>query len=659
MILNVIKEGEYTSNNTSIQNNNQNDIEVEKVQLKRIKELLNENDLKYVSQNIRNLLSLTKENDPNCFINSEGIKRRVIGAGERFRVILYIRLSREDLALENNDVSRSIKNQLLLLLDECSHKNWQVVGIFCEEDMSGVDDKRPEWLKSIRYAELGKTEIVLCKSQSRFTRSMEMVEKYLHKCFPEWNVRFVSIVDHADTSVQENKKSRQINGLMNEWYVEDTSISTRAILNSMKRNGQFVGNVAPYGYLIDPNDKHHLLPDNYAREAVKIMAGMLKHGKGMNQVIEVLMRKKFLTPADYRCSLGIKIYRGKNVIKMICYKVEKEETLKKIANKFYISTEEIKSINNLVTNEIKEGEILKIPYKQKWTASMIRKIVTDETQIGSLVQGKTERISFKNHKKKPKEKSEWIVVPHCHEANLDLETFETVSAMFKPHTLNRSQRNGDIPLFSKKVYCSCCGKSFYKNSKHISNGNFEYLQCRGNKTDKICDNSELISMEDLKTYILGKIKEKIQSYYDLNLVKKDYYLENVYLNIDNDISNLEKEQNKIQTEIEKKQNILIQLYNDKATGIITQNEFNIINSGNAIEIERLKEKRNEVENKIANLRIEKDKEKDKENLFLKYKDIDSLNRVILDSFISKIEIGKINQETKKRIIEIEWNLYSS
>ena len=248
MILNVIKEGEYTSNNTDKLKNKTKDSNVDKVQLKRIKELLNESELRYVSANVRHLLGLTKPDDPDCFTKAKNVVRRVVQVGEKFRVILYIRLSQEDGDLEDGDVSGSIKNQLLFLLDECEKRGWVVVGIFCEEDISGVDDNRPEWLKSIRFAEVGNTEIVLCKSQSRFTRSMEMVEKYLHKCFPEWNVRFLGLVDNSDTDVVENKKSRQINGLVNEWMVEDTSKNTRATLNSMKRNGQFTGSFAPYGY---------------------------------------------------------------------------------------------------------------------------------------------------------------------------------------------------------------------------------------------------------------------------------------------------------------------------------------------------------------------------------------------------------------------------
>lgn len=662
MILNVIKEGEYTNNNTTnrLNNNIAKDSNSENVQLKRIKELLNENELKYVSPNVRHLLGIIKPNDPDCFKDKK-LKRRVVQVGEKFRVILYIRLSQEDGDLEDGDVSGSIKNQLQFLLDECAKKGWIVVGIFCEEDISGVDDNRPEWLKSIRFAEVGNTEIVLCKSQSRFTRSMEMVEKYLHKCFPEWNVRFLGLVDNSDTSVIENKKSRQINGLVNEWFVEDTSKNTRETLNNMKRNGLFTGSFAPYGYFIDPNDKHHLIPDLYARQAIRIMAGMLKQGKGIPLIVEVLMRKKFLTPADYKTSLGIPINRGKNVIKSIRYMVEDGETLKSIANKFYVTIQEIKQLNNMTTNQIKVGDVLTIPHKQKWTGQMIRKIMTDETQIGSLVQGKTERTSFKNKKPINKPKEEWIIVPHCHEANLDLETFNIVSAMFESTKKNRPQKTGEIPLFSKKVYCSCCGRAFNKNCAYLKDGIKEYLQCRGNSraNGHVCDNKVTINLNEFKEYVLDCIKKKISEYYDLSKVSDEYYLQNVYSNIDNDIERLEKEKNNIELDIESKNNILVQLYADKVKGILSDTEFSIIKNSNTVEIEKLKNKLSDIDNQIINLTADKAKQIDKAKLFEQYKDIKELNKVVLDAFISKIEIGKVNPETATRPINIEWNLYSA
>lgn len=663
MILNVIKD-EYSNNNAKQSNDLTEKLMPEdKVQLKRIKELLNEEDLRYVSSNVRQLLGITKLNDPSCFKSPE-VKnvRRVVQVGEKFRVILYIRLSQEDGDLEDGDVSGSIKNQLLFLLDECKKRDWVVVGIFCEEDISGVDDNRPEWLKSIRFAEVGNTEIVLCKSQSRFTRSLEMVEKYLHKCFPEWNVRFLGLVDNSDTDVVENKKSRQINGLVNEWFVEDTSKNTRATLNSMKRNGQFTGSFAPYGYFIDPKDKHHLIPDLHARESIRIMAGMLKHGKGMQQIIEVLMRKHFLTPADYKTSLGIPINRGPNVIKSIKYQVEENETLKSIAYKFYVTVDDIKKANNLKTKKVRPGDIITVPHRQKWTTDMIRKIMTDETQIGTLVQGKSERTSFKNKKLIEKPKEEWIRVPHCHEANLDLETFNKVSSMFVSTKRNKAQKNGELPLFSRKVYCACCGKAFNKNNVHLKDKNIEYLQCKSKKSNGsgyICDNREVIYLGEFKDYVLRCIKEKINQYYQTAKLNNKEYLEKVYTNIDRDIKELETEKVNIEGEIEIKKNVLVQLYSDKVTGGLSIDEFNIIKAKNMKEIDELKNKLSDINNKITSLVSDKAEQIDKVKLFEQYKDITELNRVVLDSFINRIEIGKIDKTSETRPIKIDWNLYAN
>lgn len=48
-------------------------------------------------------------------------------------------------------------------------------------------------------ARQGKFEVILAKTQSRFTRDMELVERYLHGLFPEWGVRFIAVLDHVDT----------------------------------------------------------------------------------------------------------------------------------------------------------------------------------------------------------------------------------------------------------------------------------------------------------------------------------------------------------------------------------------------------------------------------------------------------------------------------
>lgn len=128
------------------------------------------------------------------------------------KVAIYCRLSREDDdKLHECDESESIQNQKSMLINYAVEQNWDIYNIYCDEDYSGIDIKRPEFNRLLEDAKAHKFDIVLCKTQSRFTRDMEIVEKYLHNKFVEWDIRFVSLVDHVDTDDKGNKKSRQIN----------------------------------------------------------------------------------------------------------------------------------------------------------------------------------------------------------------------------------------------------------------------------------------------------------------------------------------------------------------------------------------------------------------------------------------------------------------
>ena len=89
---------------------------------------------------------------------------------------VYCRLSKED--EEKVQESESIQNQKSLLVHYADQQNWEIYRIYCDEDFSGIDRNRPEFLSMIEDAQHHKFDVVLCKSQSRFTRDMELVEKY-------------------------------------------------------------------------------------------------------------------------------------------------------------------------------------------------------------------------------------------------------------------------------------------------------------------------------------------------------------------------------------------------------------------------------------------------------------------------------------------------
>lgn len=654
MILNVYREG-VDKYKDGIENVDKTD----SVEIQKIKELLNVFDLEYISNNLKFILGIEKENNANCFIKKSN-EYRVIDIGKVFRVILYIRLSVEDGDVIDGDVSKSIRNQLLYLLSECKGKNWKVVGIFCEEGISGADDNRPEWLKALKFCECGNTEIFLCKSQSRFSRSMEMIEKYLHKEFVSWNIRFIGLVDNTDTSVQGNKKTRQINGLVNEWAVEDQSINTRFILRNKKQNGLFTGSFAPYGYIKDPNDKYRLIVDEQAAKVVKKIFKMYAEGKGYYLIAKKLNEDKIPTPSVHKKLQGSNFYCCySNVNKRILYRVEKDDTLERIAFATHSAIKDIIEYNNLIDKKINEGEILTIPVRAEWNYDTVRKILSDETYIGTLVQGKVRGKSYKDKTKIKIPKSEWIRVPHCHTAIIDKDTWEIVSSRLKSNGRAKPNKTGEIHIFSKKVYCSTCGKAFQKNICHVKDGKQAYLQCRSNKRTGgvFCNNNRAIRYDVLENVVLEQINIQLQKYYDKTKVEKNYYAKKIENDIGKNLEILENEKKELNREINKKQRALTMLYDDRANGIISVSEFSLIKSQYSLNIDEYNNRISKINEEILNLKNKSNEKKKKEIILKKYKKIEKLTRVIIDEFIDKIYIGEIDPITNKRNIRIEWNVH--
>ena len=196
------------------------------------------------------------------------------------KVAIYCRLSEEDRNKKHKaDDSGSIQNQKLMLTEYAFNQHWQVYDIYSDDDYTGADRNRPEFNRMIKDAMDKKFNIVLCKTQSRFTRELEIVELYIHNLFPQLGIRFVSIVDNIDTDIAGNKKTRQINGLINEWYLEDMSDSIKAALRTRMKAGFFIGSFAPYGYKKDPEQRGHLIPDENTAYVVKEIFRLYNYSK--------------------------------------------------------------------------------------------------------------------------------------------------------------------------------------------------------------------------------------------------------------------------------------------------------------------------------------------------------------------------------------------
>ena len=188
------------------------------------------------------------------------------------KAAIYCRLSKED--EDKIGESESIQNQKSMLLQYALEKGFDIYQIYSDEDYSGIDRNRPAFNSMLQAASEHQFDVVLAKTQSRFTRDMELVEKYLHGKFMEWGIRFIAVVDHVDTNDTANKKSRQINGLINEWY-------------------------------LDPNAKGKLIIDPEAAEVVRRIFSMALNGIGAHKIARILNDEKIPSPTAYKQLHGI------------------------------------------------------------------------------------------------------------------------------------------------------------------------------------------------------------------------------------------------------------------------------------------------------------------------------------------------------------------
>ncbi len=311
------------------------------------------------------------------------------------KAAIYVRLSEEDRDKKNPfDDSRSITNQKELLKSYAKERCWDIYDIYCDDDYAGADRNRPQFKRLINDARDGCFDVILCKTLSRFTREIELVEKYIHGLFPLWGVRFISVVDNADSNDSKSKKARQITGLINEWYLEDMSDNIKSVLTDKRCRGLHIGSFALYGYMKDPDKKGHIIPDPQTKDNVKLIFELYLKGKTMTEIARELNRRSILSPSQYKREKGEK-YKGS-----------------------------------------------KPPAPWKYPA--VSSILRNEMYIGNMVQGRFASASYKSKKNRPQKKDRWMIVENTHEAIISKEKWNKVQKKLKASHSSRAESTGNL-----------------------------------------------------------------------------------------------------------------------------------------------------------------------------------------------------------------------
>ncbi len=523
----------------------------------------------------------------------------LFGGDYTMKVAIYCRLSEEDRNKQfETDDSNSIQNQKAMLKQYADEQGWDVYEIYSDDDYTGSDRRRPAFNRLLKDAEDRKFNIVLCKTQSRFTRELELVEKYIHGLFPLWGIRFVSIVDNADTANKGNKKSRQINGLVNEWYLEDMSDNIKSVLTSRRQNGFHIGAFALYGYKKDPDQKGHLIIDEEAAAVVREVFTLFSQGMGKTAIARLLNDRGIPNPTEYKRRNGLRYKQPDN----------KNSTL--------------------------------------WKYFAISDMLINEIYIGNMVQGKYGSISYKTKINKPRPKSEWYIVEGTHEPIIDRELWDRVQAMVAERAKPFS--TGNIGLFAKKVRCVNCGYIMRSSKSHGQH----FLQCANKHVAKDACEGAFISVNKLEKMVLDELKRLSQEYLD-----KDELEQNIEF-----CSNLQAQKEKLNSEIaaytkkiEEYTKGIRDIYMDKVKGLITDNDFVEMSKDFSVEKERLQIMVADGEKKLIELDEQIETGDNRRELIEQYTNLEHLTREMVVTLIDHIKVGRRIPGTRNVPIEIHWN----
>ncbi len=511
---------------------------------------------------------------------------------------IYCRLSEEDRHKKSREEdSESIQNQKSMLITYAMERGWEIYSIYSDDDYTGSDRSRPEFNRMLADAEEGKINIVLCKSQSRFSRELEIVEKYIHGYFLLWNVRFVSVVDNADTALRGNKKARQINGLINEWYLEDMSESIKSVLDDKRSKGLHIGSSVVYGYKKDPERKGHIIIDEPAAKVVHEIFELFSAGMGKTAIARLLNERKEPNPTEYKRihHLYHKRYSGK--------------------------------------------------YSTLWSVQVIRRILKNEMYIGNMIQGTTGTVSYKISKTVRKPPEQWFYIQGTHERIIEKELWETVQHLL--NTRYRSCSSGKMGIFAGKAQCAYCGYAMHLGTKRGR----KYLAC-GNKyrIPGSCEGS-FIPEAVLASVVLEQFHDMAARYLD----EEGAEAQITFPDDNGQEEVIRKKITALANRMNRSKNALKDIFVDKANGDITAEEFEEFADAFRAEIKKYQQEIEYHEKALETVCARNAQEHVKKELLQKYRSIEQLDRDIMNIFVHSIEIGHRKNRSEEYPIKIYWN----
>ena len=516
----------------------------------------------------------------------------------RWRLGEYIRLSKEDLK-KGKDDSNSVKNQRDLLNDfyQKHIEEFESVSEYVDDGHTGTDANREDFQRLLADVMSGKINCVVVKDLSRFARNYSDAGSLIDNLFVQMGVRFISLAENVDSFTNPDSVSNiivPITNVMNDNYCYQTSKKIRQVFDYKRRNGQYIGAFAPYGYIKHPKDKHKLIVDPDAAETVKLIFSLFLQGTSKRAIALHLNEHGVPSPSAYKLLKGLPVStRGYD--------------------------------------------------EPMWGGRMIHAILTNPTYTGDLAQGRSRVKSYKVHQIETVPREEWVEVAGTHEAIIDYETFDKVQALLKRDT-RTSPEGRKVHLFSGFLKCADCGRAV---TRCVSKNNHVYYACSTykNRSRTACT-MHSIKHERLEAAVLFGIQYQVHlavSYSEaITRINSAPTKKSQSFRLDELITTKEKELAKI---TRYKQS----LYQDWKDGEITQQDYRNMKADYERQIAALSDVLERLTAERAELANGVDNEHPALVAFMKYQNIDKLTREALIDLVDHIKVyenGNISVKCK-------------
>ena len=515
---------------------------------------------------------------------------------------LYCRLSVDD---ELNGESNSITHQKEMLEEYAQKNNFYNIKFYVDDGYSGTSFNRPAFKELIKNIDSGIVGTVIVKDMSRLGRDYLKVGYYSEVYFGEAGVHFIAVNDNVDNTIENDSDFTPFRNIMNEWYAKDTSKKVRAVIRAKGMSGKSTCNCPPYGYIKDENG--NWLVEKEAAEIVKRIYRLCIEGYGPMQISKKLNAQKAISPVVWKNKVGWK------------YKLEK------------------------------------VDHPELWTVSAIRRILSNPIYLGNTVNFRTKKKSYKSHSVVYLPKDEWVIFEDTHEAIIDRDTFDTVQKL-REGVRRRVSIDGEMSIFSGLLYCADCGAKMYLNRHRGSEKDAFNCASYRKEKERTCTSHyiTLHAIEDIVLYdlqrVLGMAKGQETEFVSMLQEKNKKMTKS-------DLSEKAKECDEAEKRIAVLDRIIQNLYEDKVSGMLSEERFIKLSKNYESEQAELTDKVKFLKEELMAVQKETADINKFMRLIKRYTEITELNAEIVRTFIDKIYVhkGEKAQGGHRQTIEIIYN----